>query len=72
MKYSIQFKNLFHPHYIFQDCIHILFIYYILLSGEILLIPKIASQNAKKCFAILKKEICLQGAKTSPRSAYLS
>ena len=64
MKYSIQFKNLFHPLYIFREYIHILFIRYILLSGEILLIPKIMSQNAKKnASEFFKKKFAWKGLK---------
>ena len=55
-------ENLIRPH-IFRRYIHILFIHCILLSNEILLITKFTSQNAKKCFAILKKN-CLRRTKS--------
>ena len=49
-------KNMIHPHYTYPHKIHILFSHCILLSKEILPIPKITPQNAKKCYAVFKKD----------------
>ena len=48
-------KDLITPHYIFQHYIHILIIHCILLSKQILRIPKITSQNTKNVSQFLKK-----------------
>ena len=58
-------ENVIRLNYIFPHYILILFIYCILLSREILLIPKIAPQNAKNTLQLLKN------MEVSLRSAYL-
>ena len=53
-------ENLVHPQYVFLHYIHKSFIYCLLLSKEIVLIPKIAQQNAKNASHFLKANFRLR------------
>ena len=56
---------------LYPNDIHILFIHFILLSKEVLLIPKITLQNAKNASHFLKKTFLCGGLKDLLHSAYL-
>ena len=56
---------------LYPNFIHILLIHYIILSKEILFIPKITSQNAKNPSQILKKTFASGGLKSPLRLVYL-
>ena len=64
-------ENLNRPNYIFPHHILILFIHCILLSREILHIPKITPPNGKNALRFLKNIFACTRVKTSLRSAYL-
>ena len=57
-KQIFSLENLTYTPYIFPHYIHILLFHCILSSKEILLIPKITSQNAKNASQFLKKLVC--------------
>ena len=63
-------ENLIRPNYIFPNHILILFIHCILLSREILHIPKITPPNGKSALQFLKNIFACTRVKTSLRSAY--
>ena len=62
-------KNLFHPNYIFWD--YITFYSSIAYYYQDCLYPKLHRKMQKNVSQLLKKKICLQGAKASLRSLYL-
>ena len=64
-------ENLICPHHIFPHYTHILFIHYILLSKEMLPIPKITSQMQKKNALQFLKNFPSSGLKALLHSAYL-